>query len=94
MRSWSRVGWQPVDETADGFGWLHTDAAAGPVEFLVATGSFATKGEARRAIAGGGVTVNDRRLTAADTTMPAPIASAWYVVRLGRRRVRVGRFDG
>lgn len=22
MRSWSRVGWQPVDETADGFGWL------------------------------------------------------------------------
>ena len=24
MRSCSRVGWQPVDETADGFGWLDT----------------------------------------------------------------------
>jgi tyrosyl-tRNA synthetase len=68
--------------------------AAGPIDFLVATGAFASKGEARRAIAGGGVTVNDRRLTAADTTMPAPIANAWYVVRLGRRRVRVGRFNG
>jgi tyrosyl-tRNA synthetase len=85
---------ETLHRTADGFGWLHTDAAAGPIEFLVATGSFASKGEARRAIAGGGVTVNDRRLTDADTTMPAPIANAWYVVRLGRRRVRVGRFDG
>jgi tyrosyl-tRNA synthetase len=83
-----------LHRTADGFGWLHTDAAAGPVDFLVATGSFASKGEARRAIAGGGVTINDRRLTDADATMPAPIANAWYVVRLGRRRVRVGRFDG
>jgi hypothetical protein len=26
MRSWSRVGWQPVDETADGFGWLEDRA--------------------------------------------------------------------
>jgi hypothetical protein len=22
MRSWSRVGWQPVDESADSFGWI------------------------------------------------------------------------
>ena len=85
---------ETLHRTADGFTWLPTDAAAGPVEFLVATGSFASKGEARRAIAGGGVTVNDQRLTDADTTLPAPIANAWYVVRLGRRRVRVGRFDG
>jgi hypothetical protein len=26
MRSWSRVGWRPVDETADGFGWLEDRA--------------------------------------------------------------------
>ena len=43
---------------------------------------------------GGGVTVNDRRLTAEDTALPAPIENAWYVVRLGKRRVRVGRFNG
>jgi tyrosyl-tRNA synthetase len=77
--------------TADRFGWLPTDAAAGPIEFLVATGSFASKGEARRAIAGGGVTINDRRLTDADAALPPPIAGEWYVVRLGKRRVRVGR---
>ena len=85
---------ETLHRTADGFDWLHTDAAAGPVDFLVATGAFASKGEARRAIAGGGVTVNDRRLTAEDTTLPAPIENAWYVVRLGKRRVRVGRFNG
>jgi tyrosyl-tRNA synthetase len=85
---------ETLHRTADGFDWLHTDMTAGPVDFLVATGAFASKGEARRAIAGGGVTVNDHRLTAADTTLPAPIANAWYVVRLGRRRVRVGRFNG
>jgi tyrosyl-tRNA synthetase len=85
---------ETLHRTADGFDWLHSDAAAGPVDFLVATGAFASKGEARRAIAGGGVTVNDRRLTAEDTTLPAPIEHAWYVVRLGKRRVRVGRFNG
>jgi tyrosyl-tRNA synthetase len=85
---------EALHRTADGFDWLHSDAAAGPVDFLVATGAFASKGEARRAIAGGGVTVNDRRLTAEDATLPAPIENAWYVVRLGKRRVRVGRFKG
>jgi tyrosyl-tRNA synthetase len=79
---------------ADGFTWLHTDAAAGPIDFLVATGSFASRGEARRAIAGGGVTVNGHRLLADDTALPAPVAGAWYVVRLGKRRVRIGRFNG
>ena len=85
---------ETLHRTADGFDWLHTEAAAGPVEFLVATGAFASKGEARRAIAGGGVTVNDRRLTAEDRALPAPIGNAWYVVRMGKRRVRVGRFNG
>ena len=85
---------ETLHRTADGFDWLPTDATAGPIDFLVATGAFASKGEARRAIAGGGVTINDRRLTAEDTSLPAPIGNAWYVVRLGKRRVRVGRFNG
>jgi tyrosyl-tRNA synthetase len=82
---------ETLHRTAEGFGWLQTDAAAGPIDFLVATGSFASKGQARRAIAGGGVTINDRRLTDADAALPPPIAGDWYVVRLGKRRVRVGR---
>jgi tyrosyl-tRNA synthetase len=76
---------------ADGFSFAPADAAAGPIDFLVASGSFASKGEARRAIAGGGVTINDRRLTDQDTSLPEPVAGEWYVVRLGKRRVRVGR---
>jgi tyrosyl-tRNA synthetase len=75
----------------DGFTFTAADAGAGVVDFLVATGTFASKGEARRAIAGGGVTVNDQRLTAVDAALPAPIAGEWYVVRIGKRRVRVGR---
>jgi tyrosyl-tRNA synthetase len=79
---------------ADGFSYTAADAAAGPIEFLVATGSFASKGEARRAIAGGGVTVNDARLSDADAALPPAVAREWYVVRLGKRRVRVGKRTG
>jgi tyrosyl-tRNA synthetase len=76
---------------ADGFDWTASDVADGPVGFLVATGTSASRGEARRSIAGGGITVNDRRLTEADTALPDPIGGGWYVVRIGKRRVRVGR---
>jgi tyrosyl-tRNA synthetase len=80
-----------LHRAADGFTFTASDTADGPVGFLVATGTFASKGEARRAVAGGGVTVNDRRLADGDTELPPPIAGEWYVIRLGKRRVRVGR---
>ena len=83
-----------LHRTADGFSYSAADAADGPVGFLVATGAFASKGEARRAIAGGGVTVNDRRLADGDAELPSPLSGEWYVVRLGKRRVRVGRLQG
>jgi tyrosyl-tRNA synthetase len=78
---------------ADGF--VFTDqAAAGPIAFLVATGIASSNGEARRSIAGGAITVNEQRLTDADAALPPPIAGEWYVVRIGKRRVRVGRREG
>jgi len=83
-----------LQRTGDGFTFTDADVEAGPIGFLVSSGAFASKGEARRAIAGGGVTINDRRLTDADTALAAPIAGEWYVVRLGKRRVRVGRRAG
>jgi tyrosyl-tRNA synthetase len=76
---------------ADGFTWRDGGSDAGVVAFLVESGSFSSNGEARRAIANGGVTINDRRLTDPAGTLPDPIAGEWYVVRLGKRRVRVGR---
>ena len=83
-----------LHRAGDGFAFTPADVEAGPAAFLVSTGTFASKGEARRAIAGGGVTINDRRLTDADTALPPPIANEWYVVRVGKRRVRVGRRAG
>jgi len=79
-----------LHKAADGFDWSPEDASDGPVGFLVATGTSSSKGEARRAIAGGAITINDRRLTDADTALPEPIGGAWYVVRIGKRRARVG----
>jgi tyrosyl-tRNA synthetase len=60
----------------------------------VATGTYASNGEARRAIAGGAVTFNDRRIAAPDEALPQALRGEWYVVRIGKRRVRVGRRAG
>src|SRR5205085_3333208 len=46
---------------ADGFTWTGGDG--GVIGFLVASGSFSSNGEARRAIQNGGVTINDQRLS-------------------------------
>ncbi|HUQ43739.1 MAG TPA: tyrosine--tRNA ligase [Candidatus Limnocylindria bacterium] len=85
---------ETLHANADGFAWSSEVAAAGPIDFLVAIGAFSSKGEARRAISGGGVTVNDHRLADAEAVLPEAIGSEWYVVRLGKRKVRVGRRAG
>jgi tyrosyl-tRNA synthetase len=76
---------------ADGFTWTPAAAGAGVIAFLVESGSFTSNGEARRAIQNGGVTINDQRLSDPSGSLPEAIADEWYVVRLGKRRVRVGR---
>jgi tyrosyl-tRNA synthetase len=67
--------------------------AAGAVAVLVDGGLFASKGEARRMIAGGGVTINGERLTEPDA-VPTPIDGAWLEVRIGKRRREIGRLHG
>ena len=49
------------------------------------------RAEARRMIQGGGVTVNEVRIASADAPVPPPIAGEWLVVRIGKRKLRVGR---
>jgi tyrosyl-tRNA synthetase len=83
-----------LHRAADGFTYTPADVADGVVGFLVASGTSSSKGEARRSIAGGAITVNDRRMADADTQLPEPIDGEWYVVRIGKRRVRVGRRAG
>jgi tyrosyl-tRNA synthetase len=85
---------ETLHRTADGFDFTPGNVAAGLIGFLVATGTYTSNGEARRAIAGGAVTINDRRIAAPDEAMPEALRGEWYVVRIGKRRVRVGRRAG
>jgi tyrosyl-tRNA synthetase len=83
-----------LHRAADGFTYAAADVAEGPIGFLVASGTSSSKSEARRSIAGGAITINDHRVSEADSALPEPIAGEWYVVRIGKRRVRVGRRAG
>ena len=58
---------------------------------LAAAGLVASKGEARRLIAGGGVTINGTRIADPAAAVPEPIAGEWLEVRLGKRRREIGR---
>jgi tyrosyl-tRNA synthetase len=79
---------------ADGFEFSAAQAAAGLVPLLVASGTFASNGEARRMIQSGGISVNGARVADANAPVPEPIAGEWLVVRVGKRRLRVGRRIG
>jgi tyrosyl-tRNA synthetase len=69
------------------------DALAGGVAALLAeTGVVGSKGEARRLIAGGGVTVNGARIADA-AEVPRPLAGEWLDVRIGKRRREIGRLQ-
>jgi tyrosyl-tRNA synthetase len=91
---------EPIDDpevlatlhrATDGFEWRAADAGQGLVPFLVSTGTFASRGEARRLVEGGGLTVNGARVTDPMSGVPEPIAGEWLVIRVGKRRLRVGR---
>jgi tyrosyl-tRNA synthetase len=74
-----------------GFEFSDADLAGGPLAIATASGLFASTGEARRAIAQGGLTIGDERVTAIDAPVPAPVDGEWLVVRAGKRRLAVGR---
>ena len=63
----------------------------GLVGLLVRSGVFASNSEARRLIAGGGLVVNDERVTDPAAPVPEPIAGEWLTVRIGKKRLLVGR---
>jgi tyrosyl-tRNA synthetase len=80
-----------LHEAVDGFWFTVEQARGGLVPLLVASSTFPSNGEARRTIAGGGVTVNDERVTAADAPVPPLLDGEWLTVRIGKRKLRVGR---
>ncbi len=80
-------------ESSGGFTFTAPSLAGGTAAFLAEAGLFASKGEARRMIAGGGVTVNGERVTD-PALVPVPIAGEWLDVRIGKRRREIGRRTG
>ena len=67
-------------------------AVAGGVAVVLAqTGLAPSRGEARRLITGGAITVNGERVTDPAAPMPGPIAGEWYEVRVGKRNRSVVR---
>lgn len=88
---------EPVDDPeildilhrdAGGFSWAPgTDR---PLDLLVASGLAASRGEARRLIDQGGVTIDGVRIGAETALPPAP-PHGYRVVRVGRKRLSVGR---
>ena len=66
-------------------------ARADALAFAVASGLYASNGEARRAIAQGAFSINGQRIGAPDATIPEAIAPGYWLVRAGRKRLTVGR---
>jgi tyrosyl-tRNA synthetase len=80
-------------ESAGGFTFAASTVAEGAAVLLADAGVFASRGEARRMIAGGGVTINGERV-ADPTLVPELIAGEWLDVRIGKRRREIGRLAG
>ena len=76
--------------SAGGFTFDPVTLQAGTAVVLAEAGVFGSRGEARRMIAGGGVTVNGARVTD-PAFVPEPIAGEWLDVRIGKRRREIGR---
>jgi tyrosyl-tRNA synthetase len=77
-------------ESAGGFAFDPGWVGQGVAVLLAEAGVFASRGEARRMIAGGGVTVNGVRVAEPDQRVE-PIAGRWLDVRIGKRRREIGR---
>ena len=69
------------------------DVAAGPIGLTVAAGLFGSNGEARRAIAQGGVSVNELRVGGVDAAVPEPIGGRYLVLRSGKSTYWIVRVD-
>jgi tyrosyl-tRNA synthetase len=77
-------------EGSGGFTFTASTLAEGVAVLLADAGVFTSRGDARRTIAGGGVTVNGTRVTD-PALVPEPIGGEWLDVRIGKRRREIGR---
>jgi tyrosyl-tRNA synthetase len=65
--------------------------ASGAAVLLAETGLAPSRGEARRLVQGGAITVNGVRITDPAAPLPEPVAGEWYEVRVGKRNRTIVR---
>ena len=68
--------------------------ASGVAVLLAETGLAPSRGEARRLISGGAITVNGERITDQAAAVPSPVEGQWLEVRVGKRNRSVVRVSG
>jgi tyrosyl-tRNA synthetase len=79
-------------ESTGGFTFSASALDGGIAALLADAGVLASRGEARRLVSGGGVTVNGSRVADA-AEVPVPIGGEWLDVRIGKRRREIGRLQ-
>jgi tyrosyl-tRNA synthetase len=79
-----------IHASAGGFMFTSDALAAGTAVLLADGGLVSSRGEARRLVAGGGVTINGERVQD-PASVPTPIAGEWLDVRIGKHRREIGR---
>ena len=78
----------------DHFEFTDEDVAGGALSVAIASGLYASNGEARRVIAQGGLSINDERVKAPDDKVAAPIGARYLVLRAGKKSLSIGRLKG
>jgi tyrosyl-tRNA synthetase len=84
---------QSLFDSTGGFTFTEATRAAGAAALLADAGLVVSRGEARRLIAGGGVTIDGTRVSD-PAYVPELIAGEWLDVRIGKRRRAIGRRVG
>jgi len=72
-----------------GYAW--TGEGTDLIALAVDSGLFSSRGEARRAIAQGGMSVNGIRVASVDEPLAGPVAGRYHLLRQGRKRLVVAR---
>jgi tyrosyl-tRNA synthetase len=79
-------------ESTGGFTFTPDAYASGVAALLADSGVVASRGEARRLIAGGGIVINGERATD-PSAVPELIGEEWLDVKIGKRRREIGRIE-
>jgi tyrosyl-tRNA synthetase len=68
---------------------LASDAVATALGLAIGSNAYTSNGEARRAMQGGGFYVNDERITDPNAPLPEPLFERFWIVRKGKKDVRL-----